>query len=99
MKKGWYLVTAPIVTANWRASGDNRWIVPFGGGVGRIMKIGFQPVNIGVQFYGNAVHPPGASPWGMKASIALLFPKLSNEQKRGLLEKALKQLDQQPQQK
>src|SRR5271169_5428284 len=39
MKKGWYLVTAPIVTANWRASGDNRWVVPFGGGVGRVMKV------------------------------------------------------------
>lgn len=99
MKKGWYLVTAPIVTANWRVSGDNRWIVPFGGGVGRIMKVGFQPVNINVQFYGNAVYPPGASPWGMKISIALLFPKLTAEEKRGLLEKALKQMDQEPPQK
>jgi hypothetical protein len=31
----------------------------------------------------------------MKASIAFLFPKLSNEQKKGLLEKELKQLEQQ----
>ena len=99
MKKGWYLVTAPIVTANWRVSDDNRWIVPFGGGVGRIMKVGFQPVNISVQFYGNAVHPPGASPWGMKAAVTLLFPKLSNEEKKGLLEKALKQLEQEPSKK
>jgi hypothetical protein len=99
LKKGWYLVTAPIVTANWRVPGDNRWIVPFGGGVGRIMKVGFQPVNISVQFYGNALYPPGTSPWGMKASIAFLFPKLSAEQKKGLLEKALKQLEQEPPQK
>jgi hypothetical protein len=99
MTKGWYLVTAPIVTANWSASGDNRWIVPFGGGVGRIMKVGFQPVNLSVQFYGNAFHPPGASPWGMKSSITFLFPKLTVEQKKELLEKALKQLDQEPSQK
>ncbi len=46
MAKGWYLTTSPIVTANWRAPGTNAWIVPFGGGVGRIMKLGFQPVNI-----------------------------------------------------
>jgi hypothetical protein len=30
MKKGWYLTTSPIVTANWRATGNNAWTVPFG---------------------------------------------------------------------
>jgi hypothetical protein len=50
MKKGWYLTTSPIITANWRANEGNVWTVPFGGGVGRIMKLGFQPVNITAQF-------------------------------------------------
>ena len=99
MKKGWYLVTAPIVTANWRAAGNGRWIVPLGGGVGRIMKVGFQPVNISAQFYGNAVYPLGTSSWCMKLSIALLFPRLSNDQRKELLEKALKQMEQEPPQK
>jgi hypothetical protein len=58
MKKGWYLTTSPIITANWRALGGSVWTVPFGGGVGRIMKLGFQPVNVTAQVYGNAVHPP-----------------------------------------
>jgi hypothetical protein len=49
--------------------------VPVGGGIGRIMRLGFQPVNLTLQFYGNAVHPPGASPWGMRMQIAFLFPK------------------------
>ena len=57
MKKGWYVSVSPIITANWRASSGNVWTVPFGGGVGRIMKLGFQPVNITAQFYGNAVRP------------------------------------------
>jgi hypothetical protein len=101
MKKGWYLTTQPIVTANWKTSAPSGsvWTAPFGGGVGRIMKLGFQPVNINVQFYGNAVHPPGASPWGVRATFALLFPKLTNEQKKGMLEKALKQMEQEPSQK
>src|SRR5271157_6356268 len=73
MKKGWYLTSGPIITANWRATNNNVWIVPFGGGAGKIMKLGFQPMNITAQFYGNAVHPPGASPWTMKVQIALLF--------------------------
>ncbi|MGD0543820.1 MAG: neuromedin U [Candidatus Acidiferrales bacterium] len=94
MKKGWYLTTSPIVTANWRAPGDNAWIVPFGGGVGRIMKLGFQPVNVTAQFYGNAVHPPGVSPWGMRLQFVLLFPKLSKQQQKALLEQKLKQMNQ-----
>jgi hypothetical protein len=99
MKKGWYLTTSPIITANWRATGDNRWTVPFGGGVGRIMKLGFQPVNITAQFYGNAVHPPGVSPWGMRLQFVLLFPKLTKEQEKGLLEQKLKQMNQEQPQK
>ncbi len=62
LKKGWYLTWQPTLTANWQATNGGRWIVPMGGGVGRIMRLGFQPVNIGLQFYANAVHPPGASP-------------------------------------
>jgi hypothetical protein len=99
MKKGWYLTTSPIVTANWRATGDNRWTVPFGGGVGRIMKLGFQPVNITAQLYGNAVHPPGTSPWGLRLQFVLLFPKLTKDQEKALLEQKLKQMNQEQPQK
>jgi hypothetical protein len=99
MKKGWYLTSGPIITANWRATSNNVWNVPFGGGVGRIMKLGFQPVNITAQFYGNAVHPPGASPWNMKLQIALLFPKLTKQQEKMLLEQKLKQMEQEQPQK
>jgi hypothetical protein len=88
LKKGYYLTSGPIVTANWRgkgtsegANGDtstdgNIWTVPFGGGIGRIQRLGFQPINWTVQFYGNAVHPQGASPWSLKFQIALLYPKI-----------------------
>ena len=96
MKKGWYLVTAPIITADWRQTNGGRWVVPFGGGAGRIMKLGFQPVNIQAMFYGNAVHPEGASPWALKCQIAFLFPKLSKPEEKMLLEQKLKQLDQEP---
>lgn len=48
---------------------------PFGGGGGRITRLGFQPVNMQVNFYGNAVHPSGASSWDMRIQIALLYPQ------------------------
>jgi hypothetical protein len=95
MKKGWYLTTQPILTANWNtpAPTGSVWTVPFGGGVGRIMKLGFQPVNISVQAYGNAVHVPGASPWTVRASFALLFPKLTKQQQKMMMEQKLKQME------
>ena len=87
LKKGYYLTSGPIVTANWNATGSidaatgddvpgGTWTVPFGGGVGQIRRLGFQPINWTVQFYGNAIHPPGGSPWSFKFQIALLYPKI-----------------------
>jgi hypothetical protein len=75
LNKGWYLTWQPTLTANWQATNGSRWIVPVGGGVGRIMRLGFQPVNLGLQFYGNAVYPPKGSHWNLRLQIAFLFPK------------------------
>jgi hypothetical protein len=42
LKKGWYLTWQPTMTANWNAPDGYRWVVPLGGGVGRIMRLGSQ---------------------------------------------------------
>jgi hypothetical protein len=97
MKKGWYITLQPIITANWMASSGNVWTVPFGGGIGRIMKLGFQPVNLTAQFYGNAVTPAGGSPWSMRLQIAFLFPKFTKAQEKMMMEMKLKQLEQEQQ--
>ncbi len=96
LKKGWFIGVSPIITANWEASRGNVWTVPFGGGIGRIMKFGAQPVSLVAQFYGNAVHPANTPAWTMRLQISFLFPKLSKEQQEMLLEKKLKQLEQEP---
>jgi hypothetical protein len=95
LKKGWYLTWQPTLTANWEATSGNVWTVPVGGGIGRIMKIGNQPVGLSAQFFGNPVHPAGTPSWTFRLYIAFLFPKLSNEEKEMLMEKKLKQLEQQ----
>jgi hypothetical protein len=98
LKKGWYLQMAPILTANWRASSGNVWTVPVGGGVGKIMKLGFQPINWQLEFYGNAVYPAGGSSWTFRGQLAFLFPKLSPAEKKALIEQQLRKLEQQQQQ-
>jgi hypothetical protein len=75
LKKGYYITWQPTITANWEAKNGGRWLVPVGGGIGRIMRLGSQPANVGLQFYGNAIHPPGVSPWGMRIQVAFLYPK------------------------
>jgi hypothetical protein len=72
LKKGWFLTWQPTLTANWEAASGNQWTVPYGGGVGRIMKLGFQPVSLTAQFYGNAVHPVNTPAWTMRLQIAFL---------------------------
>ncbi len=75
LKKGWYVSSSPIITANWKASSGNLWTVPVGGGLGRVFRLGMQPVNASVSFFGNAVRPSGGSPWGMRLQLSFLFPK------------------------
>ena len=76
LDKGWYLVSAPLITANCEADGDNRWTVPIGGGFGRIFEIGHQPINAQLTAYYNAVKPDdtGAN-WQLRAEWTFLFPK------------------------
>jgi hypothetical protein len=74
LKKGWYLTIAPTITANWKVDKD-RWVVPFGGGLGRMMKIGNQPAKFSFEFYGNAVTPSDGASWKFVGQIAFLFPK------------------------
>ncbi len=72
---GWYLTSTPTITADWEADGDDRWTVPFGGGVGRLIRIGEQPIDLRGQGQWNAVAPDGAASWTLQLQVKLLFPK------------------------
>jgi hypothetical protein len=96
LSKGWYVTSAPIITANWVASrAKDVWTVPFGAGVGRIMKVGFQPINLQLSAFANAAYPSGSSPWGIRLQIAFLFPVLSTKEKELLLEQKLQEMREQ----
>jgi hypothetical protein len=77
LKKGYYITLQPIITANWNVPSGNGWLVPVGGGIGRIMRLGFQPVNVNIQAYGNVKRPDNLpSPtWQLRFQIAFLYPK------------------------
>ena len=76
MKGGWYLTSAPVMTANWEADSGDQWTVPVGGGFGRVFKIGNQHVNMKLAAYYNVDAPDGNDDvWNMQLSCTFLFPK------------------------
>ena len=73
---GWYFTSAPIITANWKADNNHRWTVPFGGGFGKIFKIGDQPMNAQLSAYKNVVTPDDyGADWQFRVQLQFLFPK------------------------
>ena len=75
MNKGWFLTTQPIFTANWAAESGEQWTVPIGGGIGRVYKIGKQPVNTIAQVYYNLDKPTFGADWQFRFQFTFLFPK------------------------
>ncbi|NOR55918.1 MAG: neuromedin U [Sulfurovum sp.] len=74
--EGWYVTTAPIITANWEADSDHKWTVPLGAGFGKIFRIGNQPINAQLSLYNNVVTPDDyGSEWQVRTQIQFLFPK------------------------
>lgn len=75
MDDGWYISTAPILTANWEANSSNRWTIPIGAGVGKITRLGKLPLNIQLAAYYNVEHPSGGADWQLRFQVQFLFPK------------------------
>jgi OmpA-like transmembrane domain len=78
--QGWYLVSAPIITAEWNASPGTRWTVPLGGDIGRVFKFAGQAFNAQVEAFYNVLRAgPGSistpGDWQFRFEVALLFPE------------------------
>ena len=73
---GWYLTSAPIITANWEADAGNKWTVPFGGGFGKIFRLGSQPFNANTQAFYNVATPDDVgADWQLRFQLQALFPR------------------------
>jgi hypothetical protein len=72
---GWYLVSAPIMTADWTATSSNRWTVPVGGGAGKIFRIGSQPINASLQAYKYPIRTSLGPTWDIRFQVQFLFPR------------------------
>lgn len=75
LQNGWYLIGDYVITYDWTATSGQNWTVPFGGGVGKLFKVGDQALNARAEAYYNVVRPDAAPKWSVGFTIQFLFPK------------------------
>ena len=73
LPNNWYFVSAPIITANWKASGQ-KWLVPLGGGFGKVFTVRSDPWALSLQGYYNVIKPGGAPKWAVRLSLIAPIP-------------------------
>lgn len=70
----WFLVSAPIITANWNAASDDRWLLPLGGGIGRKFDRTDREWRASIQYYSNVLKPAGAPDWSVRLALTAIIP-------------------------
>lgn len=73
LSNNWYFVSSPIITANWNAAGQ-KWLVPLGGGFGKVFKMNSKPWALSLQGYYNVIKPDGAPNWSARLSLIAAVP-------------------------
>ncbi|MBV8637193.1 MAG: neuromedin U [Candidatus Eremiobacteraeota bacterium] len=74
LKGGWSLTTAPIITVNYTAPGNQKWAVPIGGGGGKTFKIGDQTMQINMFYYTFIQRPITSPQTNLRIVWSLLYP-------------------------
>ena len=75
LPKAWYIVSAPILTANWNAPSGEQWTIPFGVGAGKVFKLGKLPLNFNAHVYYNVEAPVGYGDFQTRFQLQFLFPR------------------------
>lgn len=64
------------MTANWEGKSGQQWTVPVGGGVGRLFKLGGQPIDTQIQAFSDVEKPTrSSSDWELRFQFKFLFPE------------------------
>jgi hypothetical protein len=72
--EGWSVGSSPNITTNWIAS-SGRWTVPVGGGFGKAVQIGEQPIKLDLDAYYNAIRPKaGNEACLLQVTLTFQFP-------------------------
>ncbi len=76
LNEEWYVLTELVITANWEEDdSDQRFVVPVGGGIGRVFYIGKQAVDVSLSYYHNIEKPDAGAEDVIRFSVNFLWPK------------------------
>jgi len=70
----WYFVSAPVITVNWKSE-NQKWLLPLGGGIGKVIRIHSKPWALSLQGYYNVIKPDGAPNWSVRLSVITPLPR------------------------
>ena len=75
LPKGLYLYSNATITANWLAKSSDRWLVPIGGGIGKVFQIGKGKTfySASAQGFYNAVRPDPVGDWTVIVQFQIIF--------------------------
>jgi hypothetical protein len=72
--EGWSVGSSPSITTNWINSGG-KWTVPVGGGFGKVVRLGEQPIKLDLDAYYNAIRSKAANEtWLLQVTVTFQFP-------------------------
>lgn len=74
-KPGRYLVSSPIITADWETASGDVWTVPIGMGIGQVVKTARFPISFSAHAYYNVVRPQFGAEWQLRLQATLMFVK------------------------
>ena len=76
LANNWYLVSGPVVTANWKAQkSSDTWMLPLGGGIGKVFNLQSRPWAVSLQAYANVIKPDGAPDWMVRFALVAQVPR------------------------
>jgi len=77
----WQIGMSPNITMNWKAEkNDNRFTVPVGLGVGKLVKLGKLPVKIQLQGQYSVIHPHDyGQRWNFQLQVTPVIPNLISD--------------------
>jgi hypothetical protein len=77
LPQSWYVFTSPTIAADWTQTGRDRWLAPFGGGIGRTVTIAHRALDVNIALYSNAIRPYRLlSPkWQIGLQCTLFYPR------------------------
>ena len=76
---GWSVGYSGNILADWKASSGNKWTVPIGVAVGKVVKLGRLPIKISLAGQYMVIHPDGGQEWNIQLQLTPVIPKLIKE--------------------